>query len=67
MTNKFGVRGILRNIPGSAKIYRKINNNEFTRKTLEPSLRKSLQSDLKKEIDELSLMLKKDLSYWYKN
>ena len=24
MTNKFGVRGVLRNIPGSAKIYRKI-------------------------------------------
>ena len=67
MTNKFGVRGVLRNIPGSAKIYRKINNNEFKRKTLEPSLRKSLQDDLKKEIDELSLMLKKDLSYWYKN
>ena len=67
MTNKFGVRGVLRNIPGSAKIYRKINNNEFKRKTLEPSLRKSLQYDLKKEIDELSLMLKKDLSYWYKN
>jgi hypothetical protein len=67
MTNKFGVRGVLRNIPGSAKIYRKINNSEFKRKTLEPSLRKSLQDDLKKEIDELSLMLKKDLSYWYKN
>ena len=67
MTNKFGVRGVLRNIPGSAKIYRKINNNEFKRKPLEPSLRKSLQDDLKKEIDELSLMLKKDLSYWYKN
>ena len=67
MTNRFGVRGILRNIPGSAKVYRKINNSEFKRKTLEPSLRKSLQDDLKKEIDELSLMLKKDLSYWYKN
>ena len=67
MTNKFGVRGVLRNIPGSAKIYRKINNNEFKRKPLEPSLRKYLQDDLKKEIDELSLMLKKDLSYWYKN
>jgi|TARA_B110001454_G_scaffold72511_1_gene70323 hypothetical protein len=67
MTNKFGVRGVLRNIPGSAKIYRKINNSEFKRKTLEPSLRKSLQDDLKKEIDELSLMLKKDLSYWYEN
>ena len=49
------------------KIYRKINNSEFKRKPLEPSLRKSLQDDLKKEIDELSLMLKKDLSYWYKN
>ena len=67
MTNRFGVRGILRNIPGSAKVYRKINNSEFKRKPLEPSLRKSLQDDLKKEIDELSLMLKKDLSYWYKN
>ena len=67
MTNRFGVRGILRNIPGSAKVYRKINNSEFKRKTLEPSLRKSLQDDLKKEIDELSLMLKKDLSYWYEN
>ena len=35
-------------------------------KPLDPSLRKSLQDDLKKEIDELGLMLKKDLSYWYK-
>ena len=65
MTNKFGIRGILRNIPGSAKFYRKINNSEFKRKPLDPSLRKSLLDDLKKEIDELGLMLKKDLSYWY--
>ncbi len=67
MTNKFGIRGVLRNIPGIAKAYRKINNSEFKRKPLDPSLKKSLQGDLKEEIDELSLMLKKDLSYWYKN
>jgi len=67
MNNKFGIRGMLRNIPGIAKIYRKINNSEFKRKPLNFDLKKSLQEDLKKEIDELSLMLKKDLSYWYKN
>lgn len=67
MNNKFGIRGILRNIPGIAKTYRKINNSEFKRNPLDPSLKKSLQNDLKEEIDELSSMLKKDLSYWYKN
>jgi len=67
MRNKFGIRGVLRNIPGISKAYRKINNSEYKRKPLESSLKKSLQNDLKKEIDELSLMLKKDLSYWYKN
>ena len=67
MTNKFGIRGMLRKIPGSANAYRKINNGEFKRKTLEPTLKKSLQDDLKKEIDELGLMLKKDLSQWYKD
>lgn len=67
MQNKFGIRGVLRNIPGIAKIYRKINNSEFKRNPLDPNLKKSLQIDLKNEIDELSLMLKKDLSYWYNN
>ena len=67
MKNKFGIRGVFRNIPGIAKIYRKINNNEFKRIPLKPSLKKSLQNDLKNEIDELSSMLNKDLSYWYMN
>jgi len=67
MQNKFGIRGVLRNIPGIAKIYRKINHSEFKRKSLDPNLKKSLQMDLRNEIDELSLMLKKDLSYWYNN
>lgn len=67
LQNRFGIRGILRNIPGAANAYRKINNSEFKRKPIKPLLKKSLQEDLKEEIDELSLLLNKDLSYWYKN
>jgi len=67
MNNKFGIRGILRNIPGIANAYRKINNSESKRNTLDPLLKKSLQEDIRKEVDELSAMLGKDLSVWYKN
>ena len=67
MNNKFGIRGVLRNIPGIANTYRKINNSESKRVPLNPILKKSLQEDIRKEVDELSEMLGKDLSFWYKN
>ena len=67
MNNKFGIRGVLRNIPGIANAYRKINNSESKRIPLNPLLKKSLQENIREEVDELSGMIGKDLSFWYKN
>ena len=67
MNNKFGIRGVLRNISGIANAYRKINNSESKRIPLNPLLKKSLQENIREEVDELSGMIGKDLSFWYKN
>ena len=67
MGNKFGIRGVLRKIPFSAKMYRKINNMPSKRDELSSALKKKLQDELKPEIIELGSLLNRDLTFWCKN
>ena len=67
MENKFGIRGVLRKIPFTDKMYRKINNPPSKREKLNSMLKKKLQDELEPEIIKLSLVLNRDLTFWCKN
>ena len=67
MENKFGIRGVLRKIPFTDKMYRKINNPPSKREKLNSMLKKKLQAELEPEIIKLSSLLNRDLTFWCKN
>ena len=67
MENKFGIRGVLRKIPFTDKMYRKINNPPSKREKLNSMLKKKLQDELEPEIIKLSSLLNRDLTFWCKN
>ncbi len=66
-TNGTAIRGIINKIPGSRNFYNFINLPQADRNLINPETVKRLKVELKPEIDKLSDILEKDLSYWYKN
>jgi hypothetical protein len=58
---------ILRKIPYSQDIYNKINYPEVKSKGMDPVLKKKLQIEMLPEIENLSKLLGRDLTFWCKN
>jgi hypothetical protein len=61
------LRNIIRRIPFIRETYNLINLPNSKRDRLDPDLRKKLLIEFRPEIDKLSKLLKKDLSFWYNN
>ena len=67
----FGGKGklssIMGKIPGIREFYLNINLPVSKRDGINPELQRNLQKELLPEIEELSTLLNKDLTYWCKN
>jgi len=58
---------IIGKIPGIQTFYQSINLPVSKRDAINPELQRNLQKELLPEIEELSTLLNKDLTYWCKN
>lgn len=57
---------IFSKIPGSRMVYLNVNLPKSKRKSIDPKLRKKLQKELLPEVEELSKLVNKELTYWCK-